>query len=189
MVSKYLNGVTLVEILVGLAVFGFVSVLAASLYFAHFKLFSNQNTAINVSSQNKLVLDDITNQIRESQGVAASCCGGDTTSATVLVLQLWPVDASSEPFQPVGSAYDFIVYKRDSTDNTKLVKKVVPDTASTRQAKTTILATTVSTLNFTYDNADPILASEITIDLTNTQTTYGKTHTISQSAKAVLRNK
>lgn len=187
--SSYQKGISLIEVLVGLAVFGFVSVLVASLYFAQFKLFSNQNTAIDVSSQNKLVLDDITNQIRESQGIAANCCGGDTTSSAVLVLQLWPLNAISEPFQPAGNAYDFVVYKRDQADTTKLVKRVVPDTASTRQSKTTVLSTTISNLNFTYDNADPTLASQITVDVTNSQTNLGKTHTISQSASAVLRNK
>ena len=183
------RGVSLVEILVGLSVFGFVTILIASLYFTHFKLFSNQNTLVDLSSQNKLVLDDITNQVRESQGVATSCCGGDTTSATVLVLQLWPLDAAGEPFQPAGNAYDFVVYQRDSSDNTKLLKKTAPDATSTRVAKTSILSSTVANLAFTYDNVDPTLASEITIDVTNTQTTYGKTHTISQSASAVLRNK
>lgn len=184
-----LKGFTLIEFLTGFAVFGLVTILVASLYFAYFKLFSNQNTLVDLSSQNKLVLDDITNQVREGQGVAATCCGGDTTSSTVLVLRLWPLDAAGEPYEPPGNAYDFVVYKRDSQDLRKLLKNTVPDSASTRVAKTSILSSTVSSLAFTYDNADPTQASEITIDLENNQTTYGKTHTISQSASAVLRNK
>lgn len=183
------NGFTLIEFLTVFAVLGLVSVLVASLYFAHFKLFSNQNTLVDLSSQNKLILDDVTNQVRESQAVVSACCGGDTTSGSVLVLRLWPLDGSGEPFQPTGNAYDFVVYRQDPQDSTKLIKKVVPDSASTRQAKTSILATTVTSLAFTYDNADPTQASEITIDVENTKTTYGKTHTISQSASAVLRNK
>ena len=66
-------GVTLIEILVGLAIFGFITVLVASLYFAQFRLFSSQNTSIDIASQNKLALDEMTNQIRESQSVAGSC--------------------------------------------------------------------------------------------------------------------
>ena len=161
----------------------------ASVYIAHFRLFSNQNTAIDVASQNKLALDEIVNQIRQSQSVVTTCadCAGDTTSATVLVLQLWPQDASDEPLD--NGNYDYIVYKRDATDNTKLVRKIVADASSSRTSGTKIIATTISDLQFTYDNANPTQAGEVTTSVTTTATSQGKTQTTTQKAKAVLRNK
>jgi len=189
--TSYQSGFTLIELLIGFAIIGLLAVLVAAAYFAHFKIFSNQSTSIEVASQNKIALDEITNQIRESQAVVNTCadCSGDTTSSTVLVLQIWPINASSEPFEPQASAYDFMVYKRDPTDNTKFIKKIIADAASSRQSSQKIIATNISDLQFTYDNPNPTLASEITINLTTTGISGGKTLTSAQSTKAVLRNK
>src|SRR3989344_2670901 len=117
------GGLSLIELLIAFSIIGLVSILVASIYFAHSRLFSTQNTSIDVSSQNRLALDEMTNQIRESQAVVSTCAGclGDTTSPTVLVLQIWPIDVNGEPFQPMAGAYDFIVYKRDPSDNTKFI--------------------------------------------------------------------
>lgn len=185
------NGFSLIELVTGFAIIGLVSILIGTLYFANFRLFSNQNTLIEVSSQNKTALAEMINQIRESQSVTSTCtaCAGDTTSPTVLVLRLWPINASGEPFDPGASAYDYIVYKRDETDNTKLIKKTLPDATSARASQTKIISTNVASLQFSYDNADPDLVTEVTVELTNSQTINGKTQTSSQSAKAILRNK
>ena len=183
------NGFTLLEILIGFAIFGLISLLVAAIYLAQFRLFSNQNTLVDVASQNKLALDEVTNQIRESQTVVASCCGAETTSQSVLVLRLWPQDAGGEPQDPNGVAYDYIIYRQDSPDNTKLIKKIAADPSSSRNSGTNIIANSVSNLQFTYDNADPTLASQVTISLTNSQVSGAKTHTITQEASAVLRNK
>ena len=66
---KCRNGVSLVELLIGMSIVGFLGVMIAALYFSHFKLFSSQNTRIEVASENKIALEEITNQIRESQGI------------------------------------------------------------------------------------------------------------------------
>ena len=189
--SKFKVGFTLVEALVGFGLIGIISVLVAALYLTNYKLFANQTTSIDINSQNKLAVDDITNQIRQSQAVAASCCSGDTTSATVLVLQLWPLDASGDPKDPSGSAYDYFVYKIDPTDPTRIQKKIVPDASSTRPASTKVLTTKLATdgLQFTYNNATPSLASEITVTITTTGTASGKTQTVTQAGNGTLRNK
>ena len=184
-------GLTLVELLTGFGVLGLVSIMVATLYFTHVRLFSNQNTSIDVATQNKLALDEIVAQIREGQAVVITCsaCAGDTTSATILVLQLWPLDAAGDPIQPQGTAYDYIVYKRDAVDSTKLIKKTVADAASSRQSQEKIIARSLADLQFSLDNADPSQASEVTVSLTTTANVNGRVHTTSQSIKAVLRNK
>ncbi len=181
----------MIDLLTGLAVGGFVLVVVASIYLAHFRLFSNQNTAIDAATQNKLALDEITNQIRQSQAVVSTCasCGGDTTGANILVLRLWPLDGSGDPQDPAGSNYDYIEYRLDSTSPTNLIRKTFPYNTSTRKSDTRIVATNVSNLTFSYDNADPTLALEITTDVTTAKTANGKAQTIDQSAKAILRNK
>ena len=59
------------EILIGIGLIGIIALFVASVYFAHFRLFSNQVTIIDVATQNKIALDEMTNEIRESQQVAA----------------------------------------------------------------------------------------------------------------------
>lgn len=185
------RGFTLVELITGLAIGGFVLAIVASIYLSHFRLFSNQNTAIDAATQNKLAFDEITNQIRQSQAIVSTCasCGGDTTGADILVLQLWPLDASGDPLDPQGTNYDYIEYRRDPTTPTKLIRKTYPYATSSRKSGTRIVATNVSALTFAYDNADPTLALEITTNVTTTAIANGKTQTTVQSAKAILRNK
>lgn len=188
---KLLAGLTLLEVLIGLSIVGFIATLVISIYFAHFRLFSNQNTSLDVATQNKIALDEVTNQIRESQSVVTTCpnCGSDTTGSGVLVLRLWPQDASGEPFDPGSTIYDYIVYKLDPSDYTRFLKKIVADPASSRKSSEKIIAVNISNLQFTYNSADVTQASEITVTITTSAKSLNKTHTNTQSSKASLRNK
>ena len=184
-------GVSLVELIIGMSIVGFMGVLIAALYFSHFKLFSSQNTRIEVASQNKLALEEITNQIRESQGVAASCCSPtETTGADVLILQIWPLNASGDPSEPNPSPtpqYDYIVYKKV---NDTLKKIIVPASESTRQASDKIIASKISALTFTYDTpADPTQAAQVTINLITQDTVNNVTQTDTKTSTAVIRNR
>ncbi len=190
-VNRKSAGFTLVELITGLAIGGFVLALVASIYLAHFRPFPNQNTAIDAATQNKLALDEIPNQIRQSQAIVSTCasCGGDTTGANILVLQIWPLDAGGDPIDPQGANYDYIEYRRDPATPTKLIRKTYPYATSSRKSGTRIVATGVSVLTFAYDNADPTLALEVTTGVTTAAIANGKTQTTVQSAKAILRNK
>jgi len=165
--------------------------MAAGVYFAHFRLFSNQNTAIDINTQQKLALTDITNQLRQSESIVSTCpsCGADTSGATSLILRLWPIDAAQEPIDPAGSNYDYIVYKRNPSDTTELIRITYPYATSTRKSGNHVVAVSIGDLQFTYDNGTPSLASQVTVTVTITATNNGKTQTVSDSAKVDLRNK
>ncbi len=184
------GGLTLVELAVMVGLLGLVAVLTAPIYMTHFRLFSQQNAAIEVANQNRLALDDMVNQIREAQTIVSTCsnCSGDTTGASTLVLEVWPTNANGEPFQPSDSGYDYIVYKVDSAKN-QLVKRTLPDSASFRPASTKTIAQDVVSLQFAYNNVDITQASQVTITVTNKAKALNKTQTIQQEAKAILRNK
>ena len=188
--THYYPGVSLVELLIGMSIVGFMGVLIAALYFSHFKLFSSQNTRIEVASENKIALEEMTNQVRESQGVAATCCSPtETTGADVLVLQIWPLNASGDPTEPNPDPtpqYDYIVYKKVADT---LKKKIVPAAGSTRQASDKIIASKINVLTFTYDNADVSQAAQVTINLTTQNTVNNVTQTDSKTSTAVIRNK
>lgn len=187
---EYKRAFTLVELVIGMALTGIIVLVLGNIFVTNVRLFRDESSAIAITDTNKIALDEITNQIRESQSIAASCtpCGADTTGANVIILQLWPLNSSGEPFDGSGN-YDYIVYKRDSTDNTILKKIVYPHATSTRAAVNNVLSTDVNILTFTYDNATPSLATEVTIRLKNRKTISLKPQEVDRESKAVMRNK
>lgn len=191
LLENKVRGVSLIELITAIGLIGLVSIMVISVYLAHFRLFSNQSQNIDLANENRLALDEMASQIKEAQAVVSTCaaCSGYTTSTTTVVIQLWPLDASGNPTDPGSTNYDYIVYKRDDLQNTQLVKITYSSPISSRKSGTDTLSSDVSNLQFTYDNANPTLASEVTISLTNTNTNMKKTNTTTQSTEAVLRNK
>src|SRR3989344_7855037 len=172
-------GLTLIELQIVIAIFGGISLLTGAVYFAYTRLINEEKITIEVASQNRNAIDEMTNQIREAQGVAMGCtiCGTvSDSSPTVLILALWPIDASGNLFQPAAGEYDYMVYKLDSTPNDKnLLKQIIANgTTSSRINASKILSSDVKTILFEYNNASPALASEVTITLTNEKTSFVK---------------
>lgn len=124
-------GFTLVEILLGTALVGVIAFLMASVFIAHFKLFYDQNSVIDIASQNKLALDEITNQIRQSESVVTTCanngCPDDVTGPNVIVLRLWPINSSGEIIDAQGTNYDYVVYKREPASVTSHISTSTDD--------------------------------------------------------------
>ena len=201
---RFAQGLTLVELLIGMAILAFVSLMVGSVYLAHFRLFSNQSTSIDVASQNRIALDEIINQIREGNGVSSTAsvtgCGGAKTSGTspspTVVVKLWPLDtATGDPFDPGSSApdtaYDYVLYCTDSNNSLhKVIQKQTTGTASKRTNSDKILATGATTLQFTYDLTPPG-TTQVVVQLATSAQNYDKKQTYStdQTGKAVLRNK
>ncbi|PIR99270.1 hypothetical protein COT87_00345 [Candidatus Collierbacteria bacterium CG10_big_fil_rev_8_21_14_0_10_44_9] len=185
------KGLALPELLIGLAITAGIGIIILAIYISQYKLFNKQSSLIDVATQNKLALDEMVKTIRESQSLVTSCCSSETTSSEELVLQIWPLNASGEPTDPT-SGYDYIIYKRDPNNNTKLLRKIVPTPGSTRPASEKIIAVNIGTdsgdINFNY-GADPAAASQIDITLKTTQTILGQTQSTTHTATAVLRNK
>lgn len=191
--TKNRRGISVVELLIAFTLVSFILIVIAALYFAQHRLFTNQNSAIIASSQNKIALDEITNQIREASGIANSCCTSETTGSSSIILKIWPQDTSGEPIDPGTTNFDYIIYKRDPANATYLIKVVVPSGISGRKSQNKIIATNISTLSdglqITYDNADPALAAEVSVSITTRDATGSKVQSITQSSKAVIRNK
>ena len=181
------RGISLPEYLIAFSIIGVISVMVAAIYFAQFRLFSNQNTAIDVSTQARLAVDEITNQLRQAESVVAGCppCGSDTTDDALLILRAWPIDATGEPMDPAGANYDYIEFK---VSGNKLIRITYPDAISSRASGTHIISTYVTSLVFTYDppQAD---AAVVTAVVTTSLAAGNKTHTATETGKGTLRNK
>lgn len=185
------NAFSLIELLIALSLLSVVALIIGYVFVSHFKLFNNVKSLVEVSSSNKLVLDELITQIREGEAIVSTCsgCGSYTTGSGTLILQLWPLDVNNVPFEPTSSNFDYVIYSQDPAKNTNLLKITVPDATSSRTASTKIMASDISNLNFTYNNSDPTLANQITVNVQNSIQITGRVQTTSQQIKAVLRNR
>lgn len=185
------KGLSLVELQIAGAILAGATLLIGSIYFTYTRLFYEEKTQIEIASDNKIALSEITNQAKEATSLVMGCtlCGGDTnSSSTVLILQIWPLDASGLPQDPGTTNFDYIVYKLNGTN---LIKNIFPSPISSRPNLTDkIIASNIKSLLFTYNlPADIASSKEVTVTLESEAKTLAKTHTYSQSAKALLRNK
>ncbi len=182
---------SLVELLVAISLLSIITLIIGYVFISHFKLFNNVKSLVEVSSSNKLVLDELITQIREGEAIVNTCtgCGTYLTGSGTLILQLWPLDSNNVPFEPSSNNYDYVIYSQDPSKTTNLLKITVPDTTSNRTASTKIMASDISNLNFTYNNGNPTLANEVTVSVQNSIQITGRVQTTSQQVKAVLRNR
>lgn len=188
------KGLSLPELLVATLFASILIGVIGSLLNTQLGIVVRQKALIQSASQNKLGLDEIIKQIRESAGVASSCpnppCNPvETSGADILVLKLWPINANGEPVGIGGSAYDYIIYKKT---NNQLIRRIVPDATSTRPAGSRIISVDIASLAFTYDPAptpDPSVANKVAVSLGTASTESGKTFTTDQNASAGIRNK
>lgn len=182
---------SLIEILIALSLLSVISLVLGYVFVSHFKLFNNVKSLVEVSSSNKLVLDELISQIREGEAIVSTCsgCGSFQTGSGTLILQLWPLDTNNVPFEPTSANYDYVIYSQDPAKSTNLLKKIIPDATSARVASTKVMASDISNLNFTYNNIDPTQANQITVNVQNSIQITGRVQTTSQQIKAVLRNR
>lgn len=192
----------MVELLIGIAIFSVVAILFVVVVLTNSRLFSDQKTNIHLATQNRLALDEMTNQVRESQSIIADCdsqlsnCpAGEMSNSLQLILATWPLDSDGNPYQDDEiCGFDYIVYKR-GIDTTQLIKQIFPDSTSSRQLDDTgkIIASNVIDLSFAYDgdpfHPNPYEATEVTITLENEESSVHKTHNYAQDTKVTLRNK
>src|SRR3990167_11262059 len=98
--TRLLPGLTLVELVTSAAILGVLSLMIGSVYLAHFRLFSSQSASIDTSAQNKIAIEEISNQIRESVGVDNcpasghyTCPSGTNNTGAILVIALWKLES------------------------------------------------------------------------------------------------
>lgn len=197
-----MNGLSLPELLIAAGIASILVLIIGSAYSSHIKIVSNQNTVIDISTQNQIGLNEIINEIRESSSVVDSCCTSpgpeQVTGTNKIVLQIWPLNTTSgepqePPASPASTDYDYIVYERDS-EKQALTKKIIPCSGtctSKRGSLNKLIAARVASLSFEYSPNSPSssAAEEVTVTVTTTKTDIGKDFSNTQSAKATIRNK
>lgn len=183
------SGLTTTELLVATAIMAVIIIVAAGVLIGNVNLFTRGSSLIDITNNNKIALDEIVNEIRQSESVVNSCtpCGADMSNPSTLILRQWPLDNDGNPIN--NGNFDFIIYKRDPSDNSKIRKIVYPDPTSDRSSSNKIIGSNTSSLTFTYNNSDPSLSTNVLVKIKNNTTSNGVNQEIEREAKAVLRNK
>lgn len=134
------KGITLIEILIGVAISSIVMLAFLSLYIIGQKYIFNQNARADSIEDSRYPLAWISRDIKESFQVSLSSVSGIyTTSADTLVLQVPSVDASGLIID-IDSNYDYIIYRQNPTIPYRLERIIEADAVSSRQSRERFLA-------------------------------------------------
>lgn len=152
------QGLTLVEVLVGLVIMSMLLVFLLSFYAKGQRDFFQGNVRSDVMDKARYPLSWIGRDVNAAMAVNSNHESYDTSS-TVLVLKLHTLDASGNLIDD-SSQYDDIVY---SVSNNRLTRHCHPNSASFRQAGDRVLADNAAGLAITYYDADEnVLTSNYT---------------------------
>jgi prepilin-type N-terminal cleavage/methylation domain-containing protein len=175
-------GFTIIEIILVVFLVGVLSLVVAKLLSGQEKIYQTQNMELGVTDDARSALDDIDSYVRMADALVAS---HDiyTLGSQTLILQILSINGLN---QIIPATFDYVIF---DLDGTKINRIIVPNVASARLGSTKSLAFRVSSLTFTYDNANPSLVKNVTTDLTTQETYVGiPTRSIQLTSRSKLRN-
>lgn len=216
-INSFKNGVTLTELLVGMAIAGGVSLGIVSIYMAHYRIFTNQNALIEAETQNKLAMDQILKYVHEGMNFSrlSGICDGtpygssyvDRTELTTVGIQLLPLDSNGNPFE--SGNYDHILFYRNPLDESKLVRVGYSNSTSTSRTEAQnnplncgdypldgkVIATGVTEFSIEYDDPPATFGTGNFVNskkgyitlTTESKTIYGRTFTSTQKFTAYFK--
>ncbi|MBI4363611.1 MAG: hypothetical protein HY545_02060, partial [Candidatus Doudnabacteria bacterium] len=174
-------GFTLIELLVVTVLVGVSIVVLVNLFIGQNRIYRTQTAELNVANDARASLDDIDAYARQARQILANYQTW-TTGTQTLVLEIQSINSSN---QLIIGAYDTMVYYLTGSN---FYRQTFPNAQSSRTAQTKRLASNVTGLSLTYNNADPTLASQVTTDLTIQESVGFQTRSITASSKSYLRN-
>lgn len=198
------KGVSLPELLIGLSIVSFISLSMYSVFFAHQRIYFNQEALIGTETQNKLALDEITRYARE--GLQFSDQITYLNPNTKMGFRLTPLDPSGNPYSP--GFFDNAIFEWDSVNKTIIEYGITGNPAQTSRPlmkrgspagymaagllPPRIIATGVTVFNINYpgvtSNAEYLNSSLAEITLTTeSKTVFGKTFTSTKNAKIYIK--
>jgi prepilin-type N-terminal cleavage/methylation domain-containing protein len=134
------RGMTLIEVLIGVAISAVVMIALLELYVTGQKYFFNQNSRTNTIEESRVPMVRISRDIRDASRVAdgpVTAFDGQeySTSDTCLVLEVPSIDGLG---MPIAGSTDYIVYSYDAA--TLRLYKVVSANGGVRENRVTTVA-------------------------------------------------
>lgn len=192
------EGFTIVELLAAFVImvlffsgfFGVVKAMHASM--------NRQNVYFDTNQASRYSLSRIARDVKESISLIDTF-GADTTGDTVLILGLPSIDVNGEPTD-IMNDFDFIVYKLDPGDPTRLLREIdVEDGVSQRNGGsdgTQVVANNIQNILFCDETgtglsavANVAVVKRINVMITARGTTLSTTQTTQLDADLMMRNK
>jgi prepilin-type N-terminal cleavage/methylation domain-containing protein len=158
----YRQGFTLVEMVV---VIGISSVLMVALAFMIFNFgttYTYEQRAAQSARSASIVLRELESLVTPADQVLAThvfAAGTYSSGSNVLVVEIPSIDSNGST---VSNTYDYAAFYVSGANAYRLLE---PDVLSSRQGGTKLLSATISSLGFTYDNADFTLVTTVTADV------------------------
>lgn len=170
MKKKAQGGFTLVEVLVALFLVGLLLVFFLSLYDWHGKVFKYEQARVLVTQSSRSISQALVSYGSQAYHVApAVTIAGITynSGASTVILQIPSIDASGNP---LTAKFDYVVFFQDASSLYLLVE---PDLSSSRSALLKQLSSTLSSINFTYNDVNFSNVSNFTVDALNSSLVRG----------------
>lgn len=180
-----MKGFTLVETIIVVGIMAFAMGALTLLYL-------NFNTVLGTGGALKAVAADAGRVMNEAETLilpasavlsSHSFSGTNYSSgASTLVLELPSIDGTGAV---LAGEYDYaVIYQAGSTT----MRILAPDSSSARTSGTKKLASTVSTLTFTYDSGDFTAVSKVDVDVQTVTVSKGKATSGRLREQIYLRN-
>jgi len=180
------RGITLIELLIGLAVFAILILFLANFFNSYYDSFNNLQASSSVAKSTGIFINLVGNAVRQANKIDSSrTVSGNlyTSNATTMVLELPSIDASANT---ISGAYDYMIFYLDGGNIYWIVDA---NALSSRKPGSQIIASDISSLSFTYDNPSVTSANKVDIAVTAKREIKGKIFESSLSQQVYLRNK
>jgi prepilin-type N-terminal cleavage/methylation domain-containing protein len=188
-VQKFLpnrKGFTFIEMIVAVAVLVFIMIGIVVVYRNYTSVYEYQEATVKVSGSARVAANELQKIALQADKIATShdFSGHNYSSDQhTLVLEIPSVDSSGHV---VSGKYDYAVIYLTGSD---LYRRIEADAASDRSSGITRLSEAVSSLDFTYNDANLDLANKIDMDLRTETSSRGQTISYRLTREIFLRNK
>jgi prepilin-type N-terminal cleavage/methylation domain-containing protein len=145
-------GLTLIELLIGIAISALIMTAFLMLYNEGQKYFFNQNAHSDAIEDSRVPMARISRDVRSADRVSDATVDADgttyATSAQCLVLEVPSIDGTG---MPIAGSVDYVIYAVDPTGGRRLWRIVEADeTVSSRQSRRQVVADAVSAFGLVY---------------------------------------
>lgn len=184
--KKLERGVTLIELLIGLAVFAVLILFLSHFFVSYYDAFNELQSSNEVAKSTGLFINAVSNAVRQADTIVSSKVVSGTTytsDATTMVLELPSIDASSHV---ISGTYDYMVFYLNGSTIHWLIDANV---SSSRKSGSQMIGSNISSLVFTYNDPSVTSATKVDVAVTAQKEVKGRVFQNSLNQQVYLRNK
>lgn len=164
--KQHTRGLTLIEILISIFLFGLISLVLFNVYQGYFSAFGVQQARIDTSRSARTIVNEVEKVARQANHIVASHTFSGTTMTTSSSTAVFELPSVNSVGDIVANTYDYIAFY---TTNANMYVRTEAGSGSIRTSGTKRLSDIVNTLAFTYSNSNLTQATSTSVEI-RTQT-------------------